>query len=88
MKHWLAEYSEKVNADFTSIEVPLLEDTENNAFLNDLIKFPHADVLACCMDRRIKSVRAWNIEKPDLITVKSKKCPTMSLPGSMIRFLI
>lgn len=61
MKHWLTEYSERINKDLRSIEVHLLDDEEDNAFLNNLAEFPHAYVLACCMDRRIKADRAWSI---------------------------
>lgn len=61
MEHWLVEYSRKVNATFSAIEVHFLDDAEENAFLNDLEKYPHAFVLACCMDRRVKADRAWRI---------------------------
>jgi len=39
----------------------LLPDASENAFLNDLKNYPHAYVLACGMDRQIKSERAWII---------------------------
>jgi endonuclease III len=41
--------------------VQLVEDDSNNSFLNDLAHYPHAYVLACGMDRQIKSERAWMI---------------------------
>lgn len=41
--------------------VHLVEEPESNAFLNDIINFPHAYVLACCMDRQTKAERAWMI---------------------------
>jgi len=39
----------------------LVEDDTSNSFLNDLVHYPHAYVLACGMDRQIKSERAWMI---------------------------
>ena len=72
MKHWLIEYSEKVNKDLSSIEVHFLDNVDYNSFLNNLIDFPHAYVLACCMDRRIKADRAWNIP----CVVKERLCGT------------
>jgi len=39
----------------------LLPDESNNTFLNDLLNYPHAFVLACGMDRQIKAERAWLI---------------------------
>ena len=47
--------------------VHLVDDPEANAFLNDLEHYPHAFVLACCMDRQTKAERAW------MIPVKVKK---------------
>lgn len=41
--------------------VHLVNDQDANAFLNDLVNFPHAYVLACCMDRQTKAERAWMI---------------------------
>lgn len=41
--------------------VHLVEDPKANAFLNDLDNYPHAFVLACCMDRQTKAERAWMI---------------------------
>lgn len=41
--------------------VHLVADTAANAFLNDLVNYPHAYVLACCMDRQTKAERAWLI---------------------------
>jgi endonuclease III len=42
-------------------EVKFIDDEKANNLLNDLKKFPHAYVLACLMDRRIKAERAWSI---------------------------
>ena len=41
--------------------VHLVDDPDSNAFLNDLENYPHAFVLACCMDRQTKAERAWMI---------------------------
>lgn len=41
--------------------VQLVETPSDNSFLNDLMHYPHAYVLACGMDRQIKSERAWMI---------------------------
>jgi len=41
--------------------VHLVEDQEANSFLNDLVNFPHAYVLSCCMDRQVKAEIAWMI---------------------------
>ena len=41
--------------------VHLVDDAQSNAFLNDIVNFPHAYVLACGMDRQIKAERAWMI---------------------------
>ena len=41
--------------------VHLVEDPNANSFLNDLDRYPHAYVLACCMDRQTKAERAWMI---------------------------
>lgn len=72
MKHWLTEYGEKVNND---VKVHLVDDSEHNAFLSNLTDFPHAFVLACCMDRQIKADRAWKIP----CMVKKFLCPNFSI---------
>lgn len=41
--------------------VHLVDDVSANAFLNDIVNYPHAYVLACCMDRQTKAERAWMI---------------------------
>ena len=41
--------------------VHLVDDVIANDFLNDIINYPHAFVLACCMDRQIKAEKAWMI---------------------------
>jgi len=45
--------------------VHLVDDDEANKFLNDVINYPHAFVLACMMDWQIKAERAWMI--PQLV---------------------
>ena len=45
---------EKVMVPFTGI-------FEEDSFLNDIIKYPHAFVLGCIMDRQLKSEKAWHI---------------------------
>lgn len=47
--------------------VHLLDNPVDNEFLNDLVNYPHAFVLSCCMDRQTSSERAW------LIPVKIKE---------------
>ena len=41
--------------------VHLVDDQEQNDFLNDIDNYPQAYVLACLMDRQIKAERAWAI---------------------------
>ena len=41
--------------------IHLVDDVESNTFLNNITDYPHAYVLACCMDRQIKSEIAWMI---------------------------
>jgi len=41
--------------------VQFVKDDRVNTFLNDLAVYPHAYVLACCMDRQTKSELAWMI---------------------------
>ncbi len=41
--------------------VVFVEDQEVNTLLNDFDNFPHAFVLACCMDRQVKAEIAWMI---------------------------
>ena len=63
-------------------DAQLLEDASDNAFLNDIINYPHAFVLACGMDRQIKSERAWMIPvriRKMLGTFEIKDLETISL---------
>lgn len=41
--------------------IPFVNDLEQDKFVNDIENTPHAFVLACLMDRQIKSERAWSI---------------------------
>lgn len=56
----LIEKSKKLLKEDKAI-VHLVDDEEQNKFLNDLEKCPHAFVLACLMDRQINAERAWAI---------------------------
>ena len=49
-EHWLVSYSKEVNE---SIEVHFLNNPSEDAVLGDIERFPHAFVLACCMDRKL-----------------------------------
>ncbi len=42
-------------------QLAFTKQSEPDAFLNDLVNYPHAYVLACVMDRQIKAERAWLI---------------------------
>lgn len=55
--------------------VHFVNEPEANAFLNDLERYPHAYVLACCMDRQIKTERAWMVpvKVRDIIGIFSMK---------------
>ncbi len=52
---------ERFNSKVNNQIVHLVDDEEENIFLNDLKNIPHAFVLACLMDRRVNSERAWRI---------------------------
>ena len=56
----LIEKSKKLFKENKAI-VHFVYDEEQNKFLNDLEKCPHAFVLACLMDRQINAERAWAI---------------------------
>lgn len=56
----LIEKSKKLFKEDKAI-VHFVYDEEQNKFLNDLEKCPHAFVLACLMDRQINAERAWAI---------------------------
>lgn len=56
----LIEKSKKLFKEDKAI-VHLVDDEEQNKFLNDLENYPHAFVLASLMDKKIKAERAWAI---------------------------
>lgn len=60
IKKLLIEKSKKLFDENKAI-VHFTKDEEQNKFLNDLEKYPHAFVLACLMDKQIKAERAWAI---------------------------
>ena len=77
--------------------VHLVEDPVANALLNDLDKYPHAYVLACCMDRQTKAERAWMIpfkikeaigsfEMKDLTSISEKKYKKIFADNNLHRF--
>lgn len=57
----LLEIAKQRFAENVSQLVPLSKIEESNIFLNDLVHYPHAYVLACMMDRQINADQAWNI---------------------------
>lgn len=60
IKKLLIEKSQKLFDENKAI-VHFTDDKEQNDFLNNLEKYPHAFVLACLMDKQIKAERAWAI---------------------------
>lgn len=56
----LIEKSKKLFKEDKAI-VHFVYDEEQNKFLNDLKNYPHAFVLTCLMDKKIKAERAWAI---------------------------
>ena len=76
--HPLVEYGiekfEKHNSKAHNLK-KFVNDEEANGLLNDIENFPHAYVLACCMDRQIKAEKAWMI--PFLI--KKNVCSSFTI---------
>lgn len=68
VKSLLINKSEQLFKDNKSGVVFIEGDKQQNDFLNDLEKYPHAFVLACLMDRQINAERAWGIP----YTIKEK----------------
>jgi endonuclease III len=60
-EHWLVSYSRKVNASLPGNTDITGLSPEVNRLVNDIENYPHAFVLACCMDRQVSSDRAWSI---------------------------
>lgn len=61
--------------DSQAHNLTFVEDQEANKLLNDIKNYPHAYVLACCMDRQIKAERAWKIP----YDIKQNICPSFSI---------
>ena len=60
-EHTLVKIAKNRFANLEETSVHLVDENNINTFLNDLNNYPHAYVLACLMDRQIKSERAWVI---------------------------
>lgn len=60
-EHLLVTIGKERFADPVRQTVRFVDDKVQNDFLNDLENVPHAYVLACVMDRQLKSERAWAI---------------------------
>lgn len=58
-EHWLVKYARTLSGSYGNL--PALPNVKDNQFVNDIEHYPHAFVLACCMDRQIPSERAWRI---------------------------
>lgn len=61
VKSLLINKSKQLFKDKKSSVAFIKGDKQQNDFLNDLEKYPHAFVLACLMDRQINAERAWGI---------------------------
>lgn len=61
MKSLLVQIGIEKFKDPVRNSVHLVDDEDANIFLNDIENYPHAYVLACCMDRQTKAERAWMI---------------------------
>lgn len=60
--HWLVNYAQRVNEEQRKIgKAQFLKNAEENDFLNDIEHYPHAFVLACCMDKQVPAEKAWHI---------------------------
>ena len=62
-EHWLVKYSREAYKELMEKpeEFPLSNNTEYDVILRAIEHYPHAFVLACCMDRQSKSERVWSI---------------------------
>ncbi len=60
-EHILVKIGKERFNDTKDNVVNLVDNQDDNDFLNDLKNYPHAYVLACCMDRQTSSERAWMI---------------------------
>lgn len=73
-EHWLVSYSRQVNSELPKMNSTLLEDDPCIALTSDIKNYPHAFVLACCMDRQVSFDRAWRIP----FAIKSL-CPSFTI---------
>lgn len=60
-EHILVKIGRERFNDLKDNVVNLANNQDDNDFLNDLTNYPHAYVLACCMDRQTSSEKAWMI---------------------------
>ncbi len=60
-EHILVQIGKQLYNNPLQGEVHFVDNSAANALLNNLQDFPHAFVLACCMDRQTKAERAWII---------------------------
>lgn len=96
-EHILVRIGKERFNNLTDSVVQLVEDTNANDLLNDFEKYPHAYVLACCMDRQTKAERAWMIpykikeelgsfEMKDLVKVSEGKYKKIFVKKGLHRF--
>jgi len=96
-KHILVKIGKERFKDSKDSMVHLVENPEANELLNDLDNYPHAYVLACCMDRQTKAERAWMIpyrvkkaigsfEMKDLALMTEKQYKKIFVDNNLHRF--
>lgn len=61
MFEWFIDYCIKVQDNLKENKTSYVPDPKEDALLHDIKNYPHAFVLACCMDRQIIAERAWRI---------------------------
>lgn len=57
----LIKISKKYFNENSNQGVHFIDNEDENAYLNNIEKYPHLFVLACVMDKQIKAERAWEI---------------------------